>query len=404
MQPAPGRAMVFGMWPTLLHRTAPAFHDRRDAGRRLAAHLHTLGAEHPVIIGLPRGGVPVAFEVAGALHAPLDVVLVRKIGCPSQPELGVGAIGEDDTLVLDTAALTTLGLTRADLEPTIEHERAVLAERRALYRGDREPISVNGRTVILVDDGIATGGTARVAVRILRARAAARIVLAVPIRPPGVEARLGGEVDELVCLRQPEDYFAVGQAYDEFPATGDDEVVELLTASVDGRDAGPPHRDPPPRSAANGGVDWSRIERRDVIIDGDGVTLPGDLRLPLRAHGLVVFAHGSGSSRLSPRNVQVAAALNGRGFGTLLFDLLTLEEAAERRRVFDIPLLVERLLAATVWAARDPETSRSCRWASSARRPAPPRHSAPPPAGRSGRAPSSRAVGVRTSPSRGWPA
>jgi putative phosphoribosyl transferase len=335
---------------------SPAFRDRRDAGRRLAEHLRAFAEERPIVVGLPRGGVPVAYEVARALAAPLDVLIVRKIGHPMQPELGLGALGEDGTLLLDKAGLQALGIHEDDLKPLVEREQRELGRRRALYRGTREALEVGGRTVLLVDDGVATGGTARAAARILVARGAAKVVLAVPVGPPGVEDRFAGEVDEVVCLEQPASFFAVGQAYEVFGQTTDEEVTRVLAAAADedalASAATEPADlcDPPARS---GGVAWDAIERRAVEISADGRRLAGDLRIPAHALGLVVFAHGSGSSRVSPRNVQVASALNGHRFATLLFDLLEEGEAVDRGRVFDVELLARRLLAATRWAAAE---------------------------------------------------
>lgn len=333
------------------------FRDRRDAGRRLAERLEHLRSERPVVLGLPRGGVPVAYEVARSLEAPLDVILVRKLGAPLRPEYGVGAIAEGGVRIVDAQALSALGLERADLDRIVIREEAELERRQRLYRGDRPPISLTHRTVILVDDGVATGGTAIAAARAARERGAARVVLAVPIGPPGAEGRFAGEIDEFVCLEAPVGFFAVGVYYEDFRQTSDEEVRELLAAALQGADnqevaptSSSVADDPPP---ASGGLDWTQLKRDGVSISANGVQLAGDLRLPPNLLGLVIFAHGSGSSRLSPRNIQVASALNASGFATLLFDLLTDAEAAERGNVFDIPLLAHRLVAATHWANHD---------------------------------------------------
>jgi len=325
------------------------FEDRADAGRQLAAALERFREDRPVVVALPRGGVPVAREVADAIDAPLDVVLVRKIGAPFHPEYGVGAVGEDGVLLLRDEALRALHLSEGDLAETIEREREELDRRAELYRGDREPVSVSGQTVLLVDDGIATGGTALVGAQVLRRHGAKRIVLAVPVAPPDAEDRFAGAIDEFVCLQQPDTFFAVGQFYDRFGQVSDREVERLLAPE---RALDP---DPDPPLPTDGGLDWSRIEERHVTLPADGAQLEGDLRLPPGATGIVLFAHGSGSSRLSPRNRQVAAALNGAGLATLLFDLLTERESADRRNVFDIPLLGARLVAATRWVERQPD-------------------------------------------------
>ena len=208
-----------------------AFVDRRDAGGRLARRLRHLRDEEPVVVALPRGGVPVACEVASALEAPLDVIVVRKLGAPVEPELGIGAIGEDGVLLVDRLAVAYLGIPDEELQAVVERERAELERRVRRYRGERPPMPVDGRTVILVDDGVATGGTARAGARILRARGAARIVLAVPVGSPDLHDRIGADVDELVQLEAPLDFFAVGHAYESFDQLSDDEVRALLAGA-----------------------------------------------------------------------------------------------------------------------------------------------------------------------------
>jgi putative phosphoribosyl transferase len=337
----------------VLMKRAALYRDRGEAGRQLAARLGHLQAEHPIVVGLPRGGVPVAYEVATELGAPLDVVIVRKLGAPIQPELAMGAIGEEGARVLNADLVEALGVGTDELGALEECERAEIERRELLYRDGGEPMPVADRTVILVDDGIATGSTATAAARVLRARGAKRIVLAVPVAPPGADERFSAEVDDFVCPSQPAGFFAVGAYYKHFPQTTDEEVVELLCRAREGNEGAvtaPPAADPP---RVTGGIDWSQVRHRAVEIALDGIRLPGDLRV--HPVGLVIFAHGSGSSRLSPRNIQVAAALNAAGLATLLFDLLTDPEADDRDKVFDIDLLAGRLAAATRWARDDPE-------------------------------------------------
>lgn len=207
------------------------FADRRDAGRRLASHLKTLELRDPVVLALPRGGVPVGYEVAVALQAPLDVVVARKIGAPFQPELGVGALAEGGVTVFDEGTLRSLRLDVTDLDATVEEESAELRRRVEHYRGRRPPAEVAGRSVIIVDDGLATGVSARAALQATRRRDPARLLLAVPVGPPGADERLVPDADEVVVLQTPARLTAVGQWYADFRQTSDDEVLELLEAA-----------------------------------------------------------------------------------------------------------------------------------------------------------------------------
>ncbi|MFG2126236.1 phosphoribosyltransferase family protein [Streptomyces sp. NPDC048751] len=320
------------------------FTDRRDAGRQLAARLRHLEGTGVVVLGLPRGGVPVAAEVARALDAPLDVCLVRKLGVPSQPELGMGAIGEGGARVINEDVMRGAGVTPDELAQVEERERGVLESRARRYRGSRAPLGLRGSTAVVVDDGVATGSTARAACWIARARGAVRIVLAVPVAPPDWTERLGNDADELVCLHTPWGFFAIGPYYDDFTQTGDHEVVACLEASV----ARPVRAE---RTTA-----LPEDPEVDVLVRAGATVLPGQLTVPEGAPGIVVFAHGSGSGRNSPRNRFVATGLNRAGLGTLLFDLLTEEEETDRANVFDTVLLARRLVDATRWLRARPET------------------------------------------------
>jgi len=206
------------------------FRDRRDAGQQLALRLRQYRDEHPVILALPRGGVPVGYEVASALAAPLDVLVVRKLGAPRQPELGIGALvdGDHPEGVLNERTIAMLGVDRTHLRAEIERETREIRRREAAYRCGRPPLGLAGHIVIVVDDGLATGSTMRAALRGVRRRAPKRLVLAVPVAPPDTLAALATEVDEIVCLHTPAEFDAVGRFYRDFEQTSDEEVVRLL--------------------------------------------------------------------------------------------------------------------------------------------------------------------------------
>ncbi|MGY1688580.1 phosphoribosyltransferase family protein [Geodermatophilus sp. SYSU D01105] len=313
------------------------FLDRRDAGRRLARLLAPLRGSDVVVLGLPRGGVPVAAEVARALGASLDVVVVRKLGVPVQPELAMGAVGEGGVTVVDARVLALAGVGPADLARVEERERAELDRRARAFRGDRPRVPLAGRTAVVVDDGIATGSTARAACAVVRAQGAARVVLAAPVCARDGAGALAAEVDELVCLETPRRFAAVGQFYDDFRPTEDAEVVQLLTACAH-----------PTTTTTRPAVD------EEVTVPAGSAELAGSLSVPPDARGLVVFVHGSGSSRHSPRNRYVAGVLHEAALGTLLFDLLTPAEEADRATVFDIALLAARLGEVLAWVRSSP--------------------------------------------------
>lgn len=300
------------------------FDDRIDAGRRLAVELTHLKDEDPIVLGLPRGGVPVAAEVARRLGAPLDVILVRKLGVPWQPELAMGAIGEGGVEVLNQQIVSALDVSPRQIEAVRRSEQAELERRAGAYRGGRSMLDMTDRVVVVVDDGIATGATAEAACSVARAHGARRIIMAAPVASGQATRDLLAYADEVVCLDAPEHFGAIGVFYRDFSPTSDRQVESILERF---------------RSA--------QVRSGSIDLDLDGLTLPGLLEVPPGSGSLVVFAHGSGSSRHSPRNRQVAEHLNRLGHGTLLFDLLTEEESTDRRNVFDIPLLAERLAAVT---------------------------------------------------------
>ena len=326
------------------------FVDRVDAGRRLAQRLTHLRDEEVVVLGLPRGGVPVAFEVAQALDAPLDVLVVRKLGVPFQPELAMGAIGEGGVRTLNADVVQTTGVTEAEVAAVEARERAELERRVELFRGDRPGIPLVGRTAVIVDDGLATGSTARVACQVAQAEGAARVVLAVPVGPPHTVAELRADADEVVCLGQPDGFVAIGMYYDDFSQTADDHVIALL------EHAPTPLPAVPVPAQAGGGPTDPPARDEEVEVRAGTVSLAGHLTVPEQARGIVAFAHGSGSSRHSPRNRLVAAVLNESGLATLLFDLLTPHEELDRANVFDIELLARRLVQVTAWLRTQPDT------------------------------------------------
>jgi putative phosphoribosyl transferase len=317
------------------------FSNRVDAGRRLARSLEHLRGPDTVVLGLPRGGVPVAYEVAVALDAPLDVIVVRKLGVPFQPELAMGAVGEEGVIVLNPEVVRMAHVGEAEMATVERRERAVVAERARRFRAGRPRLSLEGKTALVVDDGVATGATARAACRVARALGADRVVLGVPVGPAAVEERFREEADEVICPEQPQVFYAVGQFYADFAQTTDDQVTALMQKRSEARGAVRPDSE---RHAVD----------EDVEIRVAGAELEGRLTVPEGAPGVVLFAHGSGSSRHSPRNRYVASVLQQAGIGTLLFDLLTVAEEHDRRLVFDIELLAGRLVGATAWLREQP--------------------------------------------------
>ena len=215
------------------------FRDRSEAGRRLAEALIPMRSERPVVLGLPRGGVPVANEVAKALGAPLDVIVVRKLGIPYQPEVAMGAVGEQDVRLVDWEIVSLAGVTAAEVRDAVERETEEVRRRARLFRGGRPPLDLEGRTVVVVDDGIATGSTIGVAVRVARVLGAARVVVAAPVAAPDVTVRLRQTADEVVVLETPHSFRSVGEAYLDFDQVPDGVVAAILGNSATGPPATP---------------------------------------------------------------------------------------------------------------------------------------------------------------------
>lgn len=207
------------------------FPDRRSAGQELARHLAHLVGQPLLVLGLPRGGVPVAAEVAAALDAPLDVIVVRKLGAPGQRELAMGAVGEDGVRVVDDRIVDLVGVTDAQIAEVERRERAEVEARAERFRAGQPRHPLEGRSVVVVDDGVATGSTARAACRVARAEGAKRVVLGTPVAPDDWAERLAGEADELVAVSTPRGFMAVGQFYDDFGQVPDDEVIAILRRS-----------------------------------------------------------------------------------------------------------------------------------------------------------------------------
>jgi putative phosphoribosyl transferase len=317
------------------------YRNRTEAGRTLAAELRGYAERSDVLVlALPRGGVPVAYEIAHALHAPLDVFVVRKLGVPSHPELAMGAIASGGVRVIDRAAMSRFGVTDGELAAVATAEEHELERRERRYRDGLPAPDVTDRVVILVDDGLATGATMAAAATALRAQRPSWLVVAVPVSAVETCEAFRDIVDEIVCSATPEPFHAVGLWYEDFSETSDEEVRELLARAA--------------RERPGGGVE------RQVRVAAGGIALEGALAVPSGARGVVLFAHGSGSSRHSPRNRLVAEQLREGGMATLLMDLLSAEEEAvdERTRQlrFDIGLLAERLVGAIAWLGREPAT------------------------------------------------
>ena len=307
----------------------------------LAAELNCFRADAPIILALPRGGVPVAFEIARHLKAPLDFLLVRKIGMPGHPEYGIGAVAEGGIEILDQDVINSWGLSSQDISRAKIQAEQELQEKIDHYRDGNPPLDIAGRTIIIVDDGLATGGTAKAAVQAAKGLGAAKVILAVPVGSKQAVSDLDNYADQVVCIQTPEPFQAVGLWYHNFEQVTDLEVSRFIESARD-----------PSHPSSNKTQDYMA-----AIPINDNNSMLGDLVVPMQAKGLVIFAHGSGSSRHSVRNKQVAAMLQNHGIATLLIDLLSEVEETNHANVFDIPLLAERLCVATEWAGNHPLTA-----------------------------------------------
>ncbi|HET9951318.1 MAG TPA: phosphoribosyltransferase family protein [Candidatus Eisenbacteria bacterium] len=320
------------------------FKHRAEAGRLLAKALSHYDGQDVVVYALPRGGVVTAAEIAQRLHAPLDLVIARKIGHPRAPEYAIAAIAEDGHMVANDEELEMVDAAWHENEKA--RQRGEARRRRLMYLGERPPVPVEGKVAILVDDGVATGLTMRVGIVELRHRRPRKLVVATPVLPESTAALIRRDADELVALDVPpnlEFLGAIGAYYEDFSQVEDAEVVALM------KKWGPA---PGGRPARRRGF----AEREVEIRLPDGVALRGALGVPEDATAIVLFAHGSGSSRHSPRNNAVARTLREGAIATLLIDLLTEEEDESYETRFDIGLLSNRLADIVRWLGTEPET------------------------------------------------
>lgn len=310
------------------------FSNRQHAGQLLGEKLLEYKSLSPVILALPRGGVPVAAEIATILNVPIEVLIIRKIGHPFQSELAVGAICEDEYPIWSEQILSRAGLEPDDLNNTLKKEKNKIRQQIETFREGRRLPSLTKKIVIIVDDGLATGATMLAAVKYLKKKGVAKIIVAVPVGAGSSARQLRNKVDELIILEEREDLRSVGEWYGDFSQVSDQEVVELLKMNQ--------------KKNTNKTISDLKIPIDQVILDGDLTTFPS-------MKALIIFSHGSGSSRKSPRNQMVARQLNNAGFGTLLFDLLTDAEAVNRKNVFDIEFLSNRLVSVTQWLRKRPD-------------------------------------------------
>ena len=307
------------------------FKNRIEAGNILADKLLSFQNLDPVVLALPRGAVPMAYEIAKKLHAPLDVVLVKKIGAPGHEEFAIGAIAEDEKPILNHQIISMYKFDPVEIENVVYKRISEIRARAKMYREKYPAVALKGRSVIVVDDGLATGATMSAAITWLRSQEVDKIIVAVPVSSWEAAEDIRSRVDEFISLIVPDNMMAVGRWYKEFSQVSDEEVLECLQKQKGNE---------------------SDTDNKTVWIEDGAARLQGVLSIPAQAKGLVLFAHGGGSSHKSPRNLYVAKALNEAGFGTLLFDLLTVNESLNRKNVFDIDLMASRLLVATDWAKK----------------------------------------------------
>ena len=310
------------------------FRDRKEAGRLLAEKLRRYEDDpNGLVLAIPRGGIPVAYEVADRLHLPLDVIVIKKIGFPGNEEFAIGAAGRDG-FYINRHVTEAYGVSEDYIKAQVQARQKEVQERYRLFRGEDRPPPVQGKNVIVIDDGIATGATCRMALTLLKRQNPHELIVATPVAPPDTAAQFEGLADSFVCITQPELFTAIGQFYVDFSQV-DESTARGLLKKIEEKLR-------------------TRHAPQAVDIPIDNQATHGILTLPEAPLGLVIFAHGSGSGRFSPRNQSVAKYLNRNGLATLLIDLLTEDEEREDMQTgrlrFDIPFLAKRLKQITAWA------------------------------------------------------
>jgi putative phosphoribosyl transferase len=316
-------------------RESTMFTGRGAAGKILAERLRPLVGTDPVVLGLTRGGVPVAFEVARALAAPLDVVVVSRLVVPWQPELAMGAVAEGGVRIVDNRLVEAATVSPQDVDVVGRQEEIRLRERVEHLRAGQPPHLLGGRTVVVVDDGIDTGSSIRAACQAARNGGAARIVVAVPVSSPEGLRSVSTVADEVVALKVPADFLGVGRWYLDFCETEDEEVAAFLRAAESARAPVVTVRPASP------------VRSQELLLTAGSATLAGRLSVPMGARELVIVAHDSSRQRCSSRSRFLSRRLTDSGLATLLVDLLTLEEETHGNRFLAIDLLADRLQAVT---------------------------------------------------------
>lgn len=307
------------------------FQNREQAGEALAELLYTdMKESNAVVVALPRGGVPVAARIARRLGSKLDILIAHKLGAPYNPEFALGAVTEDGGVWMNQDALEMIPHETSQLEASLETAFTEMRKQGKLFRGNELKVDVKAKTVILVDDGLATGSTLVAATNALKKQGASKIVVAVPVASQKGMKLLKPLSDRVYAVEQPTRFRAIADWYEDFDPVNDADVVRMISESRNSKTK-------------------RYVRRREAVLNLDGTEVLGELSTPDRCKGWVVFAHGSGTSLKNTRNIQIAKELNENGFGTLLCDLLTEREGVYSKNRFDVGLLSNRLVAATHW-------------------------------------------------------